>query len=264
MQRVEWNGLQIAYERAGEGPPLVLLHGAISDHREWRTQLAELSDEFDVIAWDAPGNGKSSDPDPPFDTGDWADALAGLLEALDVGPAHVGGLSWGGTLALELYGRHAGHVASLILVDTYAGWKGSLPADKCAARVEACLREAEMDPAEVAPRWLPGLLTEDTPREVADELVAIMSEAHPAGFRLMAISMGATDQRDLLPTIDVPALLVWGEADVRSPLSVAEAMHAAIPGAQLVVIPRAGHMSNMEQPARFNAEVREFIHNIDT
>src|SRR5262245_56463314 len=118
MPRAEWNGLQIAYERAGAGPPLVLLHGALSDHREWRAQLEELTDEFDLIAWDAPGNGKSSDPAPPFDTADWADALAGLLDALGVGPAHVGGLSWGGTLALELYGRHPARVASLILVDT--------------------------------------------------------------------------------------------------------------------------------------------------
>ena len=262
MQRVEWNGLQIAYERAGAGPPLVLLHGALSDHREWRVQLEELAGEFEVIAWDAPGNGKSTDPQPPFGTGDWADALAGLLDALDIGPAHVAGLSWGGTLALELYARHPARVASLLLVDTYAGWKGSLPEKKCAERVEACLREAEMDPREVAPRWMPGLLTEAASPAVVDELLAIMSDAHQAGFRLMAVSMGATDQRDLLPTIDVPTVLIWGEDDLRSPLSVAEEMRDAIPGARLVVIPQCGHVSNMEQPERFNAEVREFCRSV--
>jgi pimeloyl-ACP methyl ester carboxylesterase len=262
MRRVEWNGLEIAYERTGSGPPLVLLHGALADHREWRVQLEELSDEFDVIAWDAPGNGKSTDPQPPFGTADWADALAGLLDALDVGPAHVGGLSWGGTLALELYARHPARVASLLLVDTYAGWKGSLPEKKCAERVDACLREAEMDPREVAPRWMPGLLTEAASPAVVDELLAIMSDAHQAGFRLMAVSMGATDQRNLLPTIDVPTILIWGEDDVRSPVSVAEEMRDAIPGARLVVISRCGHMSNMEQPERFNAEVREFCRSV--
>ena len=70
--------------------------------------------------------------------------------------------------------------------------------------------------------------------------------------------MAETDQRDLLPRIAVPTLLIWGEQDVRSPLSVARQFEQAIPDAKLVVIPGAGHVSNLEQPERFNEAVREF------
>ena len=70
--------------------------------------------------------------------------------------------------------------------------------------------------------------------------------------------MAETDQRDLLPAVAVPTLLIWGEADVRSPLSVAQQFEEAIPGAELVVIPGAGHVSNLERPEAFNDAVRAF------
>ena len=258
MPDVEIDGLRIAYERAGEGPPLVFLHGVLGDSREWRRQTSALSDELTVIAWDAPGCGRSSDPAPPFGMADWAGALAALLEAIGVERAHVGGLSWGGSVALELYRLHPERVRSLVLIDTYAGWKGSLSPEECARRVESSLRDAEMPASALAARWLPSLLPESSPPALADEIAAVIADSRPAMLGLMAQAMGSTDQRDLLPHIDVPTLLLWGEADERSPLSVAEQFREAIRGAKLVVIPDAGHMSNMEQPERFNAEVRQF------
>ena len=140
MEVVRANGLEIAYERVGEGPPLVLGHGAAVDSRMWRPQLAALADEFTVVAWDEPGAGRSSDVPADFALPDYANCLAALIDALDLGPAHVVGLSWGGTVALELYRHHPELVATLILVDTYAGWKGSLPAEDVRARVEGLRR----------------------------------------------------------------------------------------------------------------------------
>src|SRR4029078_7371352 len=101
----EWNGLEVAYRRAGDGPPLVLVHGATSDGRLWQPQLEGLADDFTVVAWDEPGAGDSSDIPADFTLADYADALAALIEELELGPAHVAGLSWGGTVALELYRR---------------------------------------------------------------------------------------------------------------------------------------------------------------
>jgi pimeloyl-ACP methyl ester carboxylesterase len=262
MHDVEVDGLRIAYESAGEGPPLVFLHGVLGDSREWWRQLSGLADEFTVIAWDAPGCGRSSDPVAPFGTADWAGALAGLLEAIGVERAHVAGLSWGGTVALELYRRRPERVRSLILVDTYAGWKGSLSTQECASRVESSLRQAEMPASALAARWVPSLLRESAPAGLAEEIASVIAGARPPMLGLMAQAMGSTDQRDLLPRIDVPTLLLWGEADARSPLSVAEDFREAIPGAKLVVIPDAGHMSNMEQPERFNAAVRQFCREV--
>jgi pimeloyl-ACP methyl ester carboxylesterase len=86
----------------------------------------------------------------------------------------------------------------------------------------------------------------------------VVSEFHPLGFRLMAKSSADTDTTDLLPNIEVPTLLLWGDDDRRSPMNIAEHFRDAIPNAEVEVIANAGHLSNMEQPEKFNAEVRRF------
>ena len=107
MPEVEVAGLRIAYEQAGEGPPLVLLHGYVGDARStWGPQLDGLSDAFTVVAWDGPGAGRSDDPPDVFALSDFADCLAGFVAALGLERPHVAGLSFGGGLALELYRRH--------------------------------------------------------------------------------------------------------------------------------------------------------------
>ncbi len=260
MPVVTVNGLDVAYRRAGAGPAIVLAHGGASDGREWGPQLDGLADEFTVVAWDEPGSGGSSDLPPDFGLGDFADALAGLIEALDLAPAHVGGLSWGGTLVLELYRRRPDLVGTLILCDTYAGWKGSLPAAEVEARVAGVMRSLEAPPEEFdAASALPGLFAAEPEPEVVAELEAIMAETRPDSLRQEIVAMAATDQRDLLPRVAVPTLLVWGAEDARSPVAtVARQFEEAIPGAELVVIPGAGHMANLEQPAEFNGAVRAF------
>ena len=258
MPAVEVNGLEIAYRRAGAGPPLVFAHGGASDGREWRPQLEGLADEFTVVAWDEPGSGQSAELPPDFGLGDFADTLAGFIEALELAPAHVGGLSWGGTLALELYRRHLDLVGALILCDTYAGWKGSLPPEEVEARVAGVMQSLEAPAEEFVP-VLPGLFASEPSREVVAELDQIMADTRPESLRQEVLAIAACDQRDLLPRIAVPTLLVWGAEDARSPVeTVARQFHDAIPHSELVVIPGAGHMSNLERPAEFNQAVREF------
>lgn len=184
MEAVRANGLDIAYERAGEGPPLVLVHGAAEDSRVWSPQLAALADELTVIAWDEPGAGRSSDLPPGFGLADYAHCLAALMAGRDRSPR-----------------------------------RRSAPASPARARC--------------------------SPRRPTTSIPQLPL-------------MAGADQRDLLPRIEVPTLLVWGERDVRSPLHVARQFQDAIPDAQLVVIPGAGHLSHLEQPERFNAAVRAF------
>lgn len=138
----------------------------------WRPQLASLAEEFTVVAWDEPGAGRSSDVPADFGLADFANCLAALIDALDLGQAHVAGLSWGGTVALELYRHHPELVATLLLVDTYAGWKGSLPEDEVRARVEGvrqllAVADHSFDPT------LPGLFAGDPPAECVPLLEAM-------------------------------------------------------------------------------------------
>lgn len=258
MNVVRIAGLEIAYERVGSGPPLVLVHGAMEDGRVWQPQLSSLADEFTVVAWDEPGAGRSSNVPGDFRLPDYANCLATLIEVVGLGAANVAGISWGGTLALELYRHHPELVATLILVDTYAGWKGSLPEEEVRARVEGVHRMLTVPSEEFDPT-LPGLFAGDPPREFVPLLRDVAADVRPESLPAKLIVMAETDQRDLLPRIAVPTLLIWGEQDVRSPLGVAHQFEQAIPGAQLVVLPEAGHASNLERPEQFNDAVREFL-----
>jgi pimeloyl-ACP methyl ester carboxylesterase len=168
------------------------------------------------------------------------------------------GLSWGGILAQEFYRLYPERLHRLILADTYAGWKGSLPEPVWKERLATCLLDATGPPEVLVAKFLPGLFTDAAPQELWEEMSAIVSEFHPIGFRLMSLSSAEMDTRNLLPRIDVPTLVLWGDDDRRSPMSVAEALHTAIPGAELAIIPNAGHLSNMEQPDAFNVHVRHF------
>jgi len=201
------NGLSVAYWLTGQGPALVLVHGFTIDSRVWGSQIDSLSETFTLIAWDAPGAGLSSDSPEPFTINDWADCLAELLDSIGVKQAHILGLSWGGILAQVFYRRHYQRVLSLALVDTYAGWKGSLPESISQERLVACLRDASLSPTEFVSKYLPGMFGNSPPPEAREKLAKIMSDFHPIGFRLMAIA-SAIDTCDILPTIKVPTLLI--------------------------------------------------------
>lgn len=261
LERVGVGGLKVAYRRAGTGPPLVLLHGAYEDSRIWEHQLADLADEFTVVAWDAPGCGGSGDLPEGF-AGTFGQILAGLLEGLGLTGErrpHVLGLSFGSTVALDLAGVAPQAAASLILASAYAGWAGSLPPEEVERRYAQVLAELEKPAAEIIPAWLPTLFTgRGTPEGV--ELVSrIMADFRPTGMRALLELAGRVDYRPVLPTIAVPTLLLYGSEDVRSPVSAGKAMREQIPGSELHVLDGVGHMSFLEAPDVFDGVVRRWI-----
>lgn len=259
MGMVEVDGLRIAYARAGAGPPVVLLHGYVGDGpTTWRPQLDGLSDAFTVVAWDAPGAGRSSDPPESIGMAGYADHLAGFVDALGLGPPHVVGLSFGGALALELARRHPTVPRTLTLASAYAGWAGSLPAREVEQRLRQALRLADLPPEDFVGTLLPTMFSAGTSPVVVTGFGRAMAAFHPTGFRAMARA-SAEDLRDALPLVGVPTLVVCGATDVRAPRPVAEQLHAAIAGSTLVVLPGAGHVCNIEDPDGFNAAVRGFL-----
>jgi pimeloyl-ACP methyl ester carboxylesterase len=148
-------------------------------------------------------------------------------------------------------------VATLVLADTYAGWKGSLPADEVAARVKG-LRQMLAVSVEDDDPTFPGLFAGAPPTQYASLLAEISAGVRRDTLRIQLGVMAEADQRDVLATIAVPTLLIWGEQDARSPITVARQFATRIPGSELVLIPDCGHLSNLDQPMAFNRAVRDF------
>lgn len=257
MPNATINDFRIHYERGGTGPLLVLLHGIGSNARSWQHQLQGLADEYDVVAWDMRGYGTSSDPVVQYTMADVASDLAGLLDHLGFEKGHIGGLSMGGVVAQEFYRRYPGRVRSLILADTNAG-QGALAEEERQRRLDQRLNGAA-EPAGLARQRTPALLSAEAPPEVVAEAESVMAEIHPEGYRCAARAFAESDERDVLPLIDVPALVIWGECDTVCPRADADYLVENIKGAQFELIPGAGHLSNQENPGAFNDAVRRFL-----
>jgi pimeloyl-ACP methyl ester carboxylesterase len=257
MEHVNIGSLRIAYQRQGRGPVLLLLHGGVSDSRVWRVELASFSDDFTVVAWDAPGCGQSTDAPEDFTMAEYACCLAAFVDALGLGPVHVLGHSWGSTLALELCQQRRDLVRSLVLVGSYAGWAGSLAPDEVESRLEFALATAEALPLE--PSSIPGLFSDVMPVDRTAELMTVMSQIRAPATRTMAKALAAADLRNALTDIDVPTLIVAGEQDIRSTLTIATDLARRLPNASLVVLAGLGHECYLESPAAFDAAIRPFL-----
>jgi pimeloyl-ACP methyl ester carboxylesterase len=239
----------IHYETAGEGTPLVLLHGIGSNSQSWNRQLAGLAADFKVIAWDAPGYGRSSDPPVGVQPsmGYYADCLARMLDSLGLHEMFLLGHSLGGVIAQEFYERYPQYVRALILA--YTRRVGS-----DAGLEERLTLIRTMTPAQLAAQRAPKLVSRQASRPLIDEVTHIMSEVRPAGYEFAAIALAKSPTYDVLPRVRVPALLIWGAEDAITPLW--DAVPAGIP---VKVINGAGHLCYIEKPEEFNNLVREFL-----
>ena len=255
------NSIRLHYVQAGQGTLLLLVHGFPLDHTLWQPQLDGLADAARLIAPDLRGFGQSDAPEGVYTMEAQADDLAVMLDTLQIEKVVVCGLSMGGYIALAFWKKFALRVRGLILMDTRAG------ADSPAAR-QTRLDMVELvkghGAAAAAKAMLPRLLAEASRQshpEQVESIRAMMLRQSPTG--IIGAQLGMAERPDstpLLPTINVPTLCVFGAEDVITPVEPeGRSMAAAIPGAKLVVIPNAGHLSNLEQPEAFNATVREFL-----
>lgn len=255
------NGIRMAYYQRGAAnkTTLLLIHGFPLDHRLWDAQLRGLSAEVRVVAPDLRGHGKSGLTSGPLTMAQHADDLAALLDHLGIGRAIVAGLSMGGYVAFAFWRRHRERVQALALLDTRA------EADSVAARAgrdAAATKARQAGAAAIADEMLPKLLA---PMNLANPKIAgaarqMMAEQPVAG--IVAALAGLRDREDsrpTLPAIAVPVLVVVGEHDAVTPPADAHIMAAAIPDARQVTIPKAGHLSPMENPRAVNAALRSLI-----
>jgi pimeloyl-ACP methyl ester carboxylesterase len=221
--------------------------------------IPNLSRDHRVLAWDAPGFGESSDIDDSWRAPRFADSLAAFVAAVGVERPHVVGHSFGTMVALSMFQRHPSVPASLVLIGGYAGWAGSLPREEVTRRLEMFLGMAELGD-KFDPKSYPGLFSDLLPADRDAALATMMRQnVRPATVRAAGHIGAETDLRRVLPTVAVPTLVLHGEADARSPIANAAALHAAIPGSRLVVLPKLGHACVVEDPEACASEIRRFV-----
>lgn len=254
------DGVAIEYDVRGEGPALLLLHAFPLGLSMWEAQAEALSATHRVVRFDARGFGASAAADGPLTMERIADDGAFLLDHLGIDRATVGGCSMGGYAAFAFVRRHPERLAGLVLQDTRAGADA---AEAKANRATLATKVLAEGAAAAAEALLPKLVGETTHRERPD-LVAGLRErilaTRPQAIANALHGLAArADSRETLPTIAVPTLVLVGAEDVLTPPPEAATMAAAIPRARLDVIPRAGHLANLESPAAVNAALRAFL-----
>jgi len=258
-ETVSVNGIDISYLRSGDGSPLVMLHGIGGNATQFQHQFDDLAGDWTLIAWDAPGYGGSGDPGSEWLMADYAAALAGLLDSLDLDRVTLLGQSWGGVLAQTFIGRYPERVQALVLSDTSLGGR-SQPEDARLASLNARLSALDtMTPAELAAARAPAILGPTPTSATLREAEAMMAQIRPDGYRRAAIALAEADTRSIHAGIDVPTLILTGEHDGIIPPNTAATLQAAIPGAHLVTLAGVGHLSGQEDPATYNAALRTFL-----
>jgi pimeloyl-ACP methyl ester carboxylesterase len=253
-------GAVIEYDVRGEGPAVLLLHAFPLGLFMWEAQVDALAATHRVVRFDARGFGGSSAGEDPLTMERIADDGAALLSLLGIEKAIVGGCSMGGYAALAFVRRHPGRLSGLVLQDTRAGADTAEARATRAAQAGKVLSEGASAAVEA---FLPKLVGETTHRE-RPALVGHLRErilaTPPVGIANALHGLAArADSRETLPTIAVPTLVLVGAEDVLTPPSEAALLAAAIPRARLDVIPAAGHLTNLENPAAVNAALRAFL-----
>jgi pimeloyl-ACP methyl ester carboxylesterase len=260
MMKARIAGADLAYDVRGQGSAVLFLHAFPLSLFMWDAQAAALENTHTVVRFDARGFGGSPPGDALLTMERIADDAAALLDHLQVSKAVVVGCSMGGYAAFAMWRRHADRMRALVLQDTRAGADNEEAKRGRALLAEKVLKEGAGAAAEA---FLPRLLGETTQRAqpaLVDELRARILEASPRGLADALAGLAArADSTSTLREIRVPTLVVVGAEDALTPPAEAEAMQKAIAGAQLQVIPAAGHLANLENEAAYNAALFEFL-----
>jgi 3-oxoadipate enol-lactonase len=262
MPKVKVNDIQLYYEVHGQGEPLVLIMGLGASTLGWNMQVPTLSREFQVIAFDNRGSGRSDKPATPYTIRLFADDTAGLMDALGIASAHVYGQSMGGIIAQELALSYPERVRTLVLGSTTCGGEQAVPALPEHVTLMASLNTINAE--EAAEKGLPLMYSEEFIARKRRELIArALAEAElrpplDAFVRQLQATM-SHNTYDRLPQIRCPTLIISGADDKIVPAENSSILAERIPNAELVVLPRAGHGYLMECAEESNAIVLDFL-----
>ncbi|SFL39065.1 alpha/beta fold hydrolase [Geodermatophilus ruber] len=263
MPEVTVNGHTTTWWEAGSGEPLLLIMGTGMSGRAWAHEVEHLSQQYRCITYDMRGVGTADCPDSDYTPALLAEDAVALLDALGIESAHVMGFSLGSCTAQEMVLNHPERVRSVVLLST---WSRTADENHVRRHYESRRYALQHGPLDVFSKfafwmWSPTLLEEEHERitTLEAELRGWTGSKDVSGFIGHFTADLAHDAIDRLPSIDTPVLVVHGDEDRITLPRYNRRVAAAIPGAEYVEIPRAGHLAFLEQPAALNKAVEEFL-----
>lgn len=259
--KIQLPDVQLAYSEAGQGQPVLFVHGYPLNRQMWQPQVEKLADVGHILTIDLRGHGESQAVAGPYSMDLFADDLNALLDALQIRePIVLCGLSMGGYVAFAFQRRYASRLKGLVLTATRAGAdtpqarQGRDQATETARQQGAGAIVESMLPKLLAPRTL-----QENPELVARARAILQSTPLETILGDLAALKERPDSTPTLAEIQVPTLILPGAEDQLIPLSEAQAMHSGIASAYMEVIPRAGHLPNLENPVAFNGALANFL-----
>jgi len=263
MPALTIDGRQVNYLDEGSGEPaVVLVHGFPLHAEMWRPQLAGFAGRHRLIAPDLLGFGGSDVPPDrtAYSISGYAEQVAAVVEQLGLAPVVLVGLSMGGYIALDLARRRPELLAGLVLADTRS--EADTPEAKRRRSDQQVFLGARGDVGALADGLADAVVGKKTAKrdEVLERVKGLMTaNAAPGWIGALEAMRRRSDVTGALRSIRLPALVLVGEDDTLTPPAAAEGLAVGIPGARLVVVPAAGHLSNLENPGAFNEALGEFL-----
>jgi 3-oxoadipate enol-lactonase len=258
MDRIRANGIDMSYTVEGDGPWITMSHSLACDSSMWDEQAKLLSQRFRVLRYDTRGHGGTEAPRGPYTLDQLAEDVRALFERLEVQRTHWVGLSMGGMIGETFALEYPGVFQSMVLADTTSR-RPPNAAQMWGERVRIA-RERGMDALveSTLERWFTQPFRE-TRKDVMDRIGRAIRATPVEGYAGCCEAIAAIDVLERLKEIDVPALVIVGEHDHGTPPEMARQIHENLRGSELVVIPSAAHLSNIEQPEAFNRALTGFL-----
>ena len=254
---------RIAADCLGAGEAVIFLHGIGGNRTNWHDQLRAFAPKYRAVAWDARGYGLSDGYDGALDFADFSADLERLLDHLGEQKAHLVGLSMGGSIAVHFYFRCPERVASLTLADTHTGFGALSPAQR-QEYIDSRLAplKAGKSVADIAPVVAGKLLGPHATAEIRARLEASIGALRKDCYMKSLIATVEQDSVGDYSAIQVPTHVMVGEDDPLTTPAISRDLADQVKGAAYTIVPRAGHLSNIENPAAFNAAALEFINSL--
>lgn len=257
LTTAELPGGGISFRKTGDGPGLFCLHGLGGGSKSWQRQLAGLSDSFTVVAWDCPGYGGSQRRAPTAQS--YADAAAQLIEHLGIGPCYVVGHSMGGIVAARLAGSRPDLVSRLVLSCTFWGEGGADDAPIGANWAKRLDDRRTMDDDSFGLARATGMTGPDVDEETFEAVAEIAGEIRLDGYEDACRVLSSSDNRDVLPGLKMPVMVVDAEHDSVVRRDRIEPLVAMIPGCRTTTMQGVGHAPYLEDADGYNAMLRAFF-----